>query len=83
MLKEFHIHFDEEQLDTLRAYHGNSFTLPPLGKSIAPTAVAAFPRDVLPVPRKWVERNYPVIMYTEMPRGGHLPRANGAGLFLI
>lgn len=56
---------------SIRAYHGNSFTLPPLGKISVPTAIAAFPHDVLPVPRAWVERNYPVIMYTEMPRGGH------------
>lgn len=56
---------------SIRAYHGNSFTLPPLGKISVPTAIAAFPHDVLPAPREWVERNYPVVMYTEMPRGGH------------
>lgn len=56
---------------SIRAYHGNSFTLPPLGKVSVPTAIAAFPHDVLPAPRAWVERNYPVIMYTQMPRGGH------------
>ena len=56
---------------SIRAYHGNSFTLPPLGKITVPTAIAAFPRDILPVPRAWVERNYPVVQYTEMPRGGH------------
>jgi len=56
---------------SIRAYHGNSFTLPPLGRVQVPTAIAAFPHDVLPVPKKWVEQNYPVIMYTEMPRGGH------------
>lgn len=56
---------------SIRAYHGNTFTLPPLGKISVPTAIAAFPHDVLPLPREWVERNYPVIMYTEMPRGGH------------
>ena len=55
----------------IRAYYGNSFTLPPLGKIRVPTAIAAFPHDVLPVPREWIERNYPVIMYTEMSRGGH------------
>lgn len=55
----------------IRAYHANSFTLPPLGKITVPTAIAAFPHDVLPVPREWIERNYPVCMYTEMPRGGH------------
>ena len=56
---------------SIRAYHGNTFTLPPLGRISVPTAIAAFPHDVLPVPRAWVEKNYPVIMYTEMPRGGH------------
>ena len=56
---------------SIRAYHGNSFTLPPLGKVTVPTAIAVFPHDVLPVPREWIERNYPVVMYTEMPRGGH------------
>ncbi|MBQ6247416.1 MAG: hypothetical protein IJK04_11155 [Kiritimatiellae bacterium] len=33
--------------------------------------VAAFPHDVLPVPREWIERNFRVVRYTEMPRGGH------------
>lgn len=56
---------------SIRAYHGNSFTLPPLERVNVPTAIAAFPHDVLPVPKKWVEQNYPVIMYTEMSRGGH------------
>ena len=55
----------------IRAYHGNSFTLPPLGKVSVPTAIAAFPCDVLPVPREWIEQHYPVCMYSEMPRGGH------------
>lgn len=56
---------------SIRAYHGNTFTLPPLGKIRVPTAIAAFPHDVLPAPRAWIERNYPIVMYTEMPRGGH------------
>lgn len=56
---------------SIRAYHGNTFTLPKLEKINVPTAIAAFPYDVLPAPREWVEHNYPVIMYTEMPRGGH------------
>ena len=56
---------------SIRAYYGNTFTLPPLGRIQVPTAIAAFPRDVLPAPREWVEKHYPVIQYTEMPRGGH------------
>ena len=56
---------------SIRAYHGNSFTLPHLGPITVPTAIAAFPHDVLPVPREWVEKHYPVVQYTTMPRGGH------------
>ncbi len=56
---------------SIRAYHGNSFTLPPMGAITVPTAIAAFPHDVLPVPKEWVEKHYPVIQYTNMPRGGH------------
>ena len=55
----------------IRAYHGNSFTLPPLGEITVPTAIAAFPHDVLPVPRAWTEKHFPVVRYTEMERGGH------------
>ena len=56
---------------SVRAYHGNSFTSPPLGRISVPTAIAACPHDVRPAPREWVERNFPVIQYTEMSRGGH------------
>lgn len=56
---------------SIRAYHGNTFTLPPLDRISVPTAIAAFPHDVLPAPREWIEKNYPVIMYKEMPHGGH------------
>lgn len=56
---------------SIRAYHGNSFTLPPLGEITVPTAIAAFPHDVLPVPREWTEKHFPVVQYTKMQRGGH------------
>lgn len=56
---------------SIRAYYGNSFTLPPLGKVTVPTAIARFPKDILPVPESWIEKNYPVIQYSEMPYGGH------------
>lgn len=62
-------------------YHGNIFTLPPLGKICVPTAIAIFPYDVLPAPREWVEQNYPVMMYTEMPRGGHFTALEQPELF--
>ncbi|HEX3765354.1 MAG TPA: epoxide hydrolase [Kofleriaceae bacterium] len=37
----------------------------------APTGVARFPRDVLVMPRRWIERYYNVQQLTDMPRGGH------------
>ena len=56
---------------SIRMYHGNTFTAPPMGPITVPTAIAAFPHDVLPVPREWAERHFPVVRYTEMPWGGH------------
>jgi epoxide hydrolase len=36
-----------------------------------PTGVAAFPGEINPATRRWVEPNYRLVRYTEMPRGGH------------
>ncbi len=37
-----------------------------------PVAVSAFPKEILPTPRKWAERNYPnLVHWGEMERGGH------------
>jgi len=36
-----------------------------------PTGVAVFPADLVQPPRSWAERNYNVVHYTRMPRGGH------------
>jgi pimeloyl-ACP methyl ester carboxylesterase len=36
-----------------------------------PTGVALFPRDINVPPRKWVEAQYNIVHWTEMPRGGH------------
>lgn len=37
-----------------------------------PVAVSAFPKEILPTPRKWAERNYRnLIRWGEMERGGH------------
>ncbi len=37
----------------------------------APMGVALFPKEMNVPPRKWVERNYNLVHWTEMPRGGH------------
>ena len=57
----------------IRMYHGNTFDLPPLDiRNIkAPVGFTAFPKDILPAPRAWIEQNYPVVRYDEMDFGGH------------
>lgn len=37
-----------------------------------PVAVSAFPKEILPTPRKWAERNFPqLVHWGEMAKGGH------------
>jgi pimeloyl-ACP methyl ester carboxylesterase len=37
-----------------------------------PTAVSAFPKEILPTPRKWAERNFKnLVHWGEMGKGGH------------
>lgn len=38
-----------------------------------PTAMAMFPKDLVPQPREWTQRQYNVQRWTQMPRGGHFP----------
>ena len=50
---------------------GGRGTLAPGERIEVPTAMAVFPREILVGPRRWVERAYNVVRWTEMPRGGH------------
>ena len=56
----------------------------PEGQRIeVPTAVAAFPKDLLAFPpRAMVERGYNVVRYTAMPRGGHFASLEEPELFI-
>lgn len=56
---------------SITAYYGNFVSLPPLGKITHPIGIAQFPHDILPAPRKWIEDNYNVVQFSEMPFGGH------------
>jgi pimeloyl-ACP methyl ester carboxylesterase len=40
-----------------------------------PTAVAVFPRELIRVPRRFMERQVNLTRWTEMPRGGHFAPA--------
>jgi pimeloyl-ACP methyl ester carboxylesterase len=47
-----------------------------------PTGVARYPKEVLPFPRSWVERQYNVTHWAVMPRGGHFAAMEQPALFV-
>jgi pimeloyl-ACP methyl ester carboxylesterase len=47
-----------------------------------PTAVARFPKEIMRFPRAWVEKNYNVTQWTDMPKGGHFAAMEQPELFL-
>ncbi|MCS6987253.1 MAG: epoxide hydrolase [Sphingomonadaceae bacterium] len=59
------------------------FTMPADRRVEVPTAVAAFPYDLLAFPpRPMVERGYRVVRWTDMPRGGHFAALEAPDLLL-
>jgi pimeloyl-ACP methyl ester carboxylesterase len=38
---------------------------------IVPTGVTIFPKDLVPAPRQFAERFFPIVRWTELPAGGH------------
>jgi len=44
-----------------------------------PTGVAAFPKEVAQVPRRWVEGYFNLKRYTRLDRGGHFPAVENPG----
>ncbi len=71
-------------VDLHRACSTRAASTIPDGRRIeVPTAVAAFPHDLLAFPpRAMVERGYNVVRYTAMPRGGHFASLEEPELFL-
>ena len=54
-----------------RIYYENQ-RAPALARRVeVPTACAVFPKEISIPPRRWVEAQYNVTRWTEMPRGGH------------
>ncbi len=47
-----------------------------------PTGVARFPREIMRFPRKWVENQYNVTHWTDMPRGGHFAAMEQPDLYV-
>ena len=46
-----------------------------------PTGVARFPRELVLMPRSWLERRYNIVHWTEMDRGGHFAAMEQPELF--
>jgi pimeloyl-ACP methyl ester carboxylesterase len=47
-----------------------------------PTGVARYPKEVVRFPRPWVEQQYHVTHWAEMPRGGHFAAMEEPELFV-
>ncbi len=62
-------------------YYENTHSLPELGKITVPTGIAQFSNDVLPPPRKWVENNFNLVNWTDIPEGGHFTAMESPDLF--
>lgn len=52
-----------------------------INKVELPTAVAAFPKDMIPAPRVFAERIFNIQQWTEMPAGGHFAAMEQPALF--
>jgi pimeloyl-ACP methyl ester carboxylesterase len=46
-----------------------------------PTGIARYPKEVIRFPRSWVERQYNVTHWVDMPRGGHFAAMEQPELF--
>jgi pimeloyl-ACP methyl ester carboxylesterase len=54
-----------------RIYYENRRATTAQRRVEVPTACAVFPKEINIAPRRWVEAQYNVTRWTEMPRGGH------------
>jgi pimeloyl-ACP methyl ester carboxylesterase len=54
-----------------RIYYENQRAPNQPGKVQVPTGCAVFPKEISIPPRRWVEQQYNLTRWTEMPRGGH------------
>ncbi|HVQ11976.1 MAG TPA: epoxide hydrolase [Vicinamibacterales bacterium] len=65
-----------------RIYYENQRAKPPQKRVEVPTACAVFPKEISIAPRRWVEAQYNVTRWTEMPRGGHFAAMEEPGLLV-
>ena len=79
----------ETMPSSVRIYYENQHpsSLPPRtrprrAQNDVPTGVALFPKEIHVPPRKWVEKYYNLVHWTEMPRGGHFAAMEQPQLFV-
>jgi pimeloyl-ACP methyl ester carboxylesterase len=65
-----------------RIYYENQRAKPPQKRVEVPTGCAVFPKEISIAPRRWVEAQYNVTRWTEMPRGGHFAAMEEPNLFV-
>ena len=65
-----------------RIYYENQRAKPPQKRVEVPTGCAVFPKEISIAPRRWVEAQYNVTRWTEMPRGGHFAAMEEPDLFV-
>ncbi len=74
LLTNITIYWVTETINSSSRLYYESSHYPPLNNEKrvkVPTAMAIFPKDMVPGPREWAEREYNVQRWTKMPRGGH------------
>ena len=56
---------------------------PPGGRVQVPTGIAHFPGDIFELPpRRWVERAFDVVHWTDLPAGGHFAAMEEPAAFI-
>jgi pimeloyl-ACP methyl ester carboxylesterase len=65
-----------------RIYYENQRAAPVQRRVEVPTACAVFPKEISIPPRRWVEAQYNLTRWTEMPRGGHFAAMEEPDLFV-
>ncbi len=66
---------------SMRLYREHRADNAPQQHVAVPTGVARYPKEVLRLPRPWIERAYNVTYWSEMPRGGHFAAMEQPELF--
>jgi pimeloyl-ACP methyl ester carboxylesterase len=65
-----------------RIYYENQRAAGPQRRVEVPTACAVFPKEISIPPRRWVQAQYNLTRWTEMPRGGHFAALEEPGLLV-